>query len=301
MKYPKVSAITLNWNQKGHTVECVESLKRLDYPDYGIIVVDNASTDGSVPLLREMFPDITVIQNKKNLGYAEGFNTGIRHAFEKGADYFLILNNDTAIDKDALKELIKVAENDPMVGLVSGKVYFYDRPDVLQTVGKQEHPITIVGRHIGMYEADTGQYDDIKERSFVDDVFLLVRRDVFQKVGGYDSNFFLYYEETDWCARVRREGFKIIYTPAAKIWHKEHSSTGGAYNPIIDYYMARNRILFVRRNASTARFLIFLFTLIFIYTPITIALNIKRRKFRLIPAYMKGLWAGFLWLITPRM
>jgi len=298
MNHSKVFIIILNWNGKEDTVECIESVKRLNYPNYEIIVVDNASIDGSVSLFKRKFSDITIIENEKNLGYAEGFNIGIKYAFERDADYFLILNNDTIIDKSALSELVKVAESDPDIGFVSGKVYFYDEPNRLQTVGKKDHPISLVGFHIGRNEYDNGQYDYIKEYNFIDDVFLLVKKDVYQKVGGYDPNFFLYCEETDWCARVRRAGFKIIYSPKAKIWHKEHLSTGGGdFNTVVEYYSTRNMILFVKRNASLGRFFLYIFLLIFINSPITIARHIKHRRYNILFSYIKGLTSGICWLV----
>ncbi len=297
MNYPKVFAITLNWNGKEDTIECIESLKELNYPNYEMVVVDNDSADGSVSLFNRKFPGITVIENKKNLGYAKGFNTGIKYAFENNADYFLILNNDTIIDKSALKELVKISESDNEIGFVSGKVYSYDEPDRIHTAGKKDHPISLVGLDVGRGERDRGQYDEIKEYNYIDDVFLLVRREVYQKVGGYDHNFFLYCEETDWCARVRRAGFKIIYTPKAKIWHKEHLSTGGNYNPIIAYYNTRNKILFVRRNASLGRFFIYMFILAFAYSPMRIARHIKHGRFSIVVAYIRGIISGLLWLI----
>lgn len=117
------------------------------------------STKESVEALRNLFPDIVVLANSKNLGYAEGFNTGIRYAYEKGADYFFILNNDTVIDKNALSALVSVAQIDDKIGFVSGKVFWYDRRNTLQTVGKQSHPITLVGEHVGAGEEDNGMYD----------------------------------------------------------------------------------------------------------------------------------------------
>ena len=295
-KYPEVYVITLNWNGKNHTVECVESLKKLNYPNYNIIVVDNASSDGSVDEFKKRFTDITIIENERNLGYADGFNTGLKHAYKKGADYFLILNNDTVIDSNALEELVKIAENDSDIGFVSGKVYFYNRPNAIQTVGKKTHPVAIVMGHIGWGEEDKGQYDKIRECDFIDDVFLLVRREVFEKTQGYDSNFFLYGEETDWCARVRRAGFKIVYTPYAKIWHKGSMSTGGGMNPVHTYYLTRNRIVFVRRNGTSKQFLLYVLMLI-VQVPRMVPSYIKHGQLKVLVSHIRGLNSGLLWVL----
>lgn len=297
---PKVVILTLNWNGRDSTLECVASLKSLVYPNYEIVVVDNGSADGSVPAFRARFPDITIIENGRNLGYAQGFNTGLRFAAEHGADYFLILNNDTVMDKWALKELVRVAEADPQIGFVSGKVYFYDEPSLLQTVGRLDDPVFIVGGHLGYGELDQGQYDAVRECDFVDDVFLLVNSEILEKVGGYDPTFFLMYEETDWCARVRRAGYKIVYTPDAKVWHKGNRDHAGGMSPTHRFYLARNQIPFMRRNASPEQFRRFLLALLCSfkapYAPRQTWRFLKRRQFQLLSAYWRGIGSGLLWL-----
>jgi len=304
MEYPRVYAITLNWNGKDDTIECVESLKKVNYPNFQIIVVDNGSTDGSVAALRGKYSDIIIVENGRNLGYAEGFNTGMRYGLQQRADYFLILNNDTVIDPNAPGELVRVAERDPRIGFVSGKVYFYDEPNRLQTVGKNSHPVFIVGSHIGGKEIDVGQYDGIRERCFVDDVCLLVRRAVFEEVGGYDLTFFLMYEETDWCARVRRAGFKIIYAPDAKIWHKGNRDSNTGRSAIHQFYISRNQIPFTRRNTSPQNFRWFLVTLLFSYkwpcAPRQTWYFLKNRQLALLVAYWRGIVSGLLWLLRNR-
>ena len=301
---PKVFVIVLNWNGKDDTIECIESLKKVNYPNFQIVVVDNGSTDGSMSVLRAGYPDITIIENGRNLGYAEGFNTGLKYGYKNGADYFLIVNNDTVIDSQALLELVKVAEQDARIGFVSGKVYFYDEPSRLQTVGKNSHPVFIVGSEIGRGETDVGQYDEIRECCFVDDVFLLVRKQVFEDVGGYDPTFFLMYEETDWCARIRREGFKILYTPRAKIWHKGNRDVSSNRSTTHQFYLARNQIPFVRRNASPQHFRRFLVRLLFSYkwpcAPRRAWRLLKRGRFRLLVAYLRGIASGLLWLLWNR-
>lgn len=300
MESPKVSVITLNWNGKDDTVECVESLKRLDYSNFDIVVVDNGSTDKSVPALRAQYSDVTIIENGQNLGYAEGFNTGMRYAAQQQADYFLIVNNDTVIDPGALRALVSVAERDPQTGFVSGKVYFYSEPNRFQTVGKGSHPVLIVSGLLGHGELDEGQYNEVRECDFVDDVFLLVRKTVFEEVGGYDPTFFLMYEETDWCARVRRAGFKIMYTPDARIWHKGNLNETTGRSTIHQFYLARNQIPFVRRNASPQRFRRFLLALLFSpappYVPRQSWRFLKGGQFRLLMAYLRGIGSGLLWL-----
>ena len=296
---PKIIIITLNWNRKEDTIECVNSLLELDYPSYEIVIVDNGSTDGSAEVFRETFPEITIIENNKNLGYAFGMNKGIEYALEQNVKYVLILNNDTIIDKNALKELVKVAESDPQIGFVSGKVYYHSEPNKLQVVGKIFNPNIGVIQNVGGGEIDHGQYDEIREYKFLDDVFWLVRTEVFRKVGMYDTHFFLQFEETDLCARANKF-FKLVYTPHAKIWHKISQSAGGIGNPITTYYFARNRVVFMRKNVPSRKFLIFMFYFLTIQTPKTLAAYIIHKRFNRIVAHIKGVLSGVRWVMEKR-
>jgi len=293
---PRVAVITLNWNGRNDTIEWASSLGKLNYSNYSLVVVDNGSSDGSVAALREQYPELTVIENGRNLGYAEGFNVGLKYAYEQGADYILIMNNDTVAAPDCLTALVEMAETDPCIGFVSGKVYYYQEPNRLQTAGKLNHPILLVKELVGRNEIDTGQYDEVKEYDYLDDIYLLVRRRAYEETGGYDPSFFLYYEETDWCARVRRAGYKLVYTPEAKVWHKHGMSTGGEKSPTFVYYNARNQIVFMRRNTSSghfARYLGYLAT----SSPRRMLRWVKHRRFSLLSAYVRGVGSGILWLI----
>jgi len=294
---PKVVAITLNWNGRDMTLDCVASLHKLHYDNYEIVVVDNGSTDGSVEALRDRFPNITLVENGRNLGYSEGFNSGIEKSMGMGAEYILILNNDTVIAPDALTELVTVAQTDETIGFVSGKVYHFDHPNILQTAGKISHPRSLVGPHIGASEVDTGQYDETKDFEFLDDVFLLVRREVIQKVGGYAKEFFLYYEETDWCARVRQSGFRIVFAPKARIWHKGSMSTGGGTNSVNTFWNSRNRYLFMYRNGTTQQWYYFLFTNWFYVLPVSILAKLSKGKIEIIYSLLVGNFSGLVWVI----
>ncbi len=294
---PKVFVITLNWNGKDNTIECVASLLKLDYPDFEIVAVDNGSTDGSVPALRAAYPELTIIENGRNLGYAQGFNAGIKYAYDHGADYFLILNNDTIIDSGALTALVQAAQEDEKIGFVSGKVYWYSKPTVLQTAGRQNDPVALVGRHVGSGETDTGQYDQTRDYDFIDDVFLLVRRQVYETVGGYNAQFFLYYEETDWCSRVRRAGFRIVFAPRAKVWHKGIiGETGTPLSPERIFYLQRFEIPFMRRNATPEQWNAYMRYLI-LGLPRRMFGYAKHGRFAAMLAHAKGLGRGLfeLW------
>jgi len=250
MQRPKVFVITLNWNGKYLLDECLTSYLKNDYPNFEVVMIDNGSTDDSVKYVKNEFPEVIVLQNEKNLGYSGGFNVGLEYAFNnKNADYVLISNNDVKADKRVISELVKVAERDETIGFVTGKVYYYDHPNVLQTVGKKEHPIRWNGGDLGVREEDKGQYDEISERFFADDIFTLVRRKLYKEIGGYDTTYFLQCEEYDWQARAKKIGYRIVFTPFAKIWHKD-SMTIGKTSPKKAFYDARNPMLVVLKHKS---------------------------------------------------
>jgi GT2 family glycosyltransferase len=246
---PKVSLIMLTWNNYQDTKKCLESLRKITYPNCKIIVVDNGSTDKSGERLKKEFPQYRFIRNDSNLGFAEGNNVGIRHALKRGADYVLLLNNDTIVDPGFLEPLVEIAETDDQIGVAGPMNYFYDAPKVIQSIGaginlwKGSHSI------IGIREVDKGQYNEPMEVDYVSGAALLVKRRMIEDIGLLDPDYFLYSEEVDWCYRAAKAGYKIMAVPESKIWHKVSSSTGGTKSPLSAYYMTRNRILFMRKHA----------------------------------------------------
>ena len=252
---PKVAVVVLTYNHKDLLHDSLSTYLDNDYPNYEVVVIDNGSSDGTFDFVKESYPKASVIRTENNLGYSGGLNFGLHHAFnEIHADYALVSNNDVKADKNVINELIKVAQSDNKIGFVTGKVYYYDHPDILQTVGKYEDPIRWNGDHIGCQEKDTGHYDTISERIFIDDIFMLVSQKLYKEIGGYDTNFRFQSEEYDWQARAKKNGYIIMYTPFAKIWHKV-SMTIGKQSAFKAYYDARNPMLvqLLHRPASAFR------------------------------------------------
>jgi len=247
---PYVIVLILSYNGKYLLEEAVPSYLANDYSNFEVIVIDNGSTDGTKEYVEEKWPKVKVLRTEKNLAYSGGFNFGLNYAFkEKKADYVLITNNDVKADKKVISELVRVAETDEKIGFVTGKVYYYDMPNTLQTVGKKEDPIRWNGDHLGGKEKDTGQYDEISERLFVDDIFTLVCRKMYEEIGSYDETFRFQGEEFDWQARAKKTGYKIMYTPHAKIWHKE-SMTIGKRSAFKAFYDNRNPMLVILKHKS---------------------------------------------------
>lgn len=255
----KVAIIVLNWNNYEDTVKCIHSVQKITYPNYEIILVDNGSTNDSQKILEKEFPDLKLIQTGKNLGYSGGNNQGIRHALEHGADLVWILNPDTAVAADALEKMMQEV-NEPGVGVVAPKIYFYDSPNKVWFVGGNLNMRTGQVGHKHEGEVDDGQFDKEDKLEWATGASLLVKREVLKKIGLFDEKYFLFYEDVDLCVRARRAGFKVAFAPKAKIWH-EVGTTVGKNNPNNGYYRTRNRLYFVRKFNGLLWWLVF--TMIF--------------------------------------
>ena len=230
MKHSKVSIIILNWNGLGDTTECLESLKKVTYPNYEVIVVDNGSEGNDVQVLREKFADyIHLIQNDENLGCAKGFNVGIIYALENSRpDYIMIMNNDMVVAPDFLDELVRVAEDDEQIGIVGPKIYYYDyngRKDVIWSAGGRIRLWSVkISHSIGENDDDSPKYQNLTTVDWITGAALLLKSAVAKKAGLLDPWYFFGYVDQDYSLRVRRHGFRIVYVPAAKVWHKVGAS-----------------------------------------------------------------------------
>ncbi|MBA7489549.1 hypothetical protein ES702_00083 [subsurface metagenome] len=235
---PLVSVIILNWNGKQHLEECLLSLKRQTYKNFEVILVDNGSTDGSVNYIRYNFGDfVKLIENKDNLGFAEGNNVGIRNSSGK---YILLLNNDTKADPLWIEELVKVAESDEKIGMCASKVLSLDNPKTIDNVG---HLIYKDGlnRGRGRLEYDRGQYDHIEEVFLPSGCAALYRKKMLNEIGEFDKDFFAYGDDTDIGIRGRLAGWKCMYAPTAIVYHKYSGSTS-PYSLFKAFHAERNRL-----------------------------------------------------------
>lgn len=281
---PKVSIVVLNWNGGGDVIECLKSVRDIDYPDYEIIVVDNGSTDGSVAEIGQKFPDIKVIENSENLGFAEGNNVGIRAAT---GDYIMLLNQDTVAGKSMLKDLVQVMEADDNIGIVGPMILYYDEPDKIWCAGSKLH--FAYASHIGK-----GARKEFFTRScsvdYIAGCAMLVKKEVLNKIGLLASEYFLYFEDADFCLRARKAGYKCVYVPSPTVWHK---ATGEwITNPTQAYYYMRNAIVFAKRALSGLKEFIFIagqFFLMFPYNSLRLA---ARGKFGLTKHLFRGLRDG---------
>ena len=245
---PLVTVIILNLNSFDVTHDCLQSLRKIDYPNYEIIVVDNGSVDGSGTRLAEADPHVRLIRNERNLGFAAGCNPAIRDALARGADYVLLLNNDTVVAPDFLSQMIAVAETDPSIAVLNPKIYYFDEPDRFNYAGGEHKVWRLFPKQIAFREKDVGQCDEIREVSFLSGCAMLIRTSALRSIGLFDEIFFHFFEDISWSLRAIRAGYKGVYVPKAVIWHKEHYVTHRTQrNGFIDFYLARNQVIFARR------------------------------------------------------
>lgn len=251
---PKVDIVILNWNGRLDTLACLESVANISYPNFNVIVVDNGSTDDSVLAIRAAFPEVTLIETGANLGFSGGNNVGIQHALAHGADYVLLLNNDTVVDPGLLDAFVAAAKRFPDAGVFSAKIYFHAEPQRIWYAGARWNDLTARFDQVGEGELDNGQrFATACETEYACGCAFFVPAARLREIGLLDDNFFLYFEETDWCFRARKAGYPSIYVPEAKLWHKVSVSFGGEGSPLALYFQTRNRLLWARRHAPLRR------------------------------------------------
>jgi hypothetical protein len=291
---PLVFIVILNWNRKEDTLECLSSLKKIDYKNYKTVIVDNGSRDDSVKEIKKEFPHTYILKKKINIGFAGGCNVGIRYALKNKTDYVLLLNNDTVVDKRFLSEMMKAAESDEKIGIVCPKVYFYSKPKLLQYAGLKFDFNKGESVLIGYDKLDKGQFDKIQEADFCGGTCMLVKKEVFEKAGFFDKMYFLYFEDNDFGFRARKSGYKIIFCPKAKIWHKISASTGGQTNPTKEYYLARNNLIFMKKYSKKS--LLINFIPHYLINAALCSLSfIWNGRLDLFNARIKGVYDGLKW------
>ena len=291
---PKVSIVFLNWNAKKHTFALIESLKKMDYKNFDIIVSDNGSTDGIEKEFGEKYGKIaTLIENKRNLGEDEGLNVGIREALRRGSEYVLIMDNDMHVDKKFLSIMVGEIEKRPKVAVVGPKIYYADPDNMIWSAGCDYHFRGFRSRY--QKEVDIGQADKQEYLPAVDCV-MLMRADVLHKEGILNGEFFTMHEMTGWCLRVSKRGYKILYVPKAKVWHKVSTSLNMTPNKkeIITYYDVRNWLLCNKYNENVFYFMWILFLQSTAFFAIRSTKFIKEGQPKLMKTYWTAIWHALI-------
>lgn len=273
----KTAILILQWNHSSDTIECIRSVLKIQSPPFDLIIIDNGSRPDELGHVRNLFPDLCYVENGQNLGFAEGYNRGIAVAFARGAEYVLLLNNDTTVDPHLLTAFHNAATAHPDAGVFGAKIYFFDQPTDLWYAGADVHSDSLRCYHIGCGESDLEKrYESIRDTGYACGCALFVSKAVIETVGMMDPRFFLLWEEIDWCWRIRRGGYRCLFVPEAKVWHKISTSfEGGNRGPLWQYFYFRHRLLFVRKHLPIPKRFRFYITRLFpeIFHMLTIQLN----------------------------
>ncbi|HEY7214474.1 MAG TPA: glycosyltransferase family 2 protein [Thermoanaerobaculia bacterium] len=254
---PRVAAVVVNYNGKEVTLQAVASLRRMDYPSFDLVVLDNASTDGSPAALAQAYPDLRQLRLDVNRGSAAGYAAGFRWAFEHGYDYVLLLNNDIEVEPGMLTELIEVAESDSKIGAVGPKCYFHGDRGRLWSAGGILRFRESITRERGYGEIDRGQYDRDAEVDYVNGCAILIRRTAAEAAGMWDDVFYICVDDADFCTRLKRRGFRCLYAHRAVLYHMVAFTTGG-YSPGRNFQFGRSGAIYVRRYAKPWQWLSYL-------------------------------------------
>jgi GT2 family glycosyltransferase len=236
----RVDVVVLNWNGWQDTVACLASLQRQDYPNFNLLVVDNGSTDGSVFQINKAMPSVELLQTGANLGFGGGCNVGIQHALACGAEYVWLINSDATVDPGALSALVRVAENNPTLGSVGSVLFEADSVDQIQLWGGGSANLWLGRSHHRTCPAPL---------DFISGASVLLRRIALEEVGLFDqTNFFMYWEDTDLGFRLRKAGWQLAVAEDSRVWHKQSASLGKR-SPLLDEYFTRSGVRFLRRYA----------------------------------------------------
>ncbi len=301
LSLPHVTIVILNWNREADTLECLESLARISYPSFSVIVVDNGSTDGSPDAIEKWSRDnlaVTLIRNAENRGFVRGSNQGMHHALSKDADYVFLLNNDTVVEPDVLTLLVATAERSDDTGMAGPKIYKYGEERVFDSAGTRTISWLAQGFLLGHGEEDRGQFDSSTEMPYITGTALLVKRAVLEQAGLMDEDYFCYFDDFDWALKVREAGYRLLLEPKAVVHHKG-SRTAGFNSPFYMHHMMRSRILFARKHVPLPLFLFAFLPYLFLYRYLRpAAILVIRRRWVHLGALHRGIWEGFATPIT---
>lgn len=252
----KIFSVVVNYQRSKDTSECLQSLETAGFKQERIVLIDNNSGDDSAKILAKKFPCLNLIKSQKNLGFAQGNNEGIKLALKKGATQVLFLNNDAYVEKNFLKNISQALHLENKAAIIGPKIYFApgyeyhkkyspkDSGKVIWYAGASIDWQNVLGKHRGLDEVDRGQYDSCQKTEFVSGCCMLIKKEVFSKIGFFDPRYFLYLEDMDFCVRAKKAGFGLYYFPQAVVWHKNLGTGKNTSSALQDYYYTRNRLLF---------------------------------------------------------
>jgi GT2 family glycosyltransferase len=279
-----VSIITINYNNAKVTADLLISIQSLDRQGLEVIVVDNGSKQNPETFLTTWFPWIKFIRSERNLGFAGGNNLGIKHA---SGDYLFFINNDTEFKANIIPRLVSLLEVNPHIGILCPVIRYFDSPSAVQYAGyTQINQVTGRNHCITTVQPVSGY--GLVTTSYAHGAAMMIPKLVIQHVGLMPENYFLYYEELDWCESIKKAGYTIAVDPLSLFYHKE-SRTVGAISELKSYFMSRNRILFMRRNAILSARFLFWFYFILVATPVQVIKYLIRHQWKNVKAHFAGI------------
>ena len=288
MYTPKIVIIILNMNGKEVLNECLNSVQRLDYPNYTVIVVDNNSSDGSQAFVTDAFPGVHLIQNKVNEGVPEGQNIGIRAALQCGADYVFTINNDTVLDRNVLAELSDTLIKDTTIGAAGPIVYSMKKKATIDygCGNLRWNTGTVALPHVSEIDVKT----KIADVDYVSFFFADPR--VLESVGLFNKRYFAYWEDTDLCFRLKKAGYRVVCVSAARVWHKQ-SYTARRVSGFYEYYYTRNKFWFWKTHATQKQWISFLLSFFFFTFWLRSAvILLRKRDYKAFRSQCKGVFDG---------
>ena len=284
--HPELAIILVNWNRSDDTLNCLESISASAYRSFVVIVVDNGSTSEELLKLRQTKWNFVLLETGENLGYTGGNNRGIEHALQLGADYVLLLNNDTFIATDTLGNMMRAALADPKIGILTPKIFFHPDRHLIWSAGTSLDRRFMIGYLTGYKDSDRGQFDEPRDLEYASGCAMLIRNNVLRDVGLLCDDYFAVCEDIDYCFRAAKKGYRIRYEPSAAVWHIESASSGGHDGPQYVYYQLRNYFLLHARWAESSSQLMLSQAFLLLYA--------VKRAFLL---GMRGKWRSLLGIV----
>ena len=288
MKQTEIAIIIVNWNLKEKTADCLRSLQQIQTP-HQVIVVDNGSSDNSPKYLMQRFPYAVFLILPENVGFGVACNMAIRQALSDSCcEYIFLLNNDAIIHTHTLENLLHIAHQQPGVGILGPKIYHGQQNNVLWYAGARCRRAVLAAADTGRGEIDVGQFDTRQDVDFIFGAAMLIRRSVFDEIGFFDPQFFLYLEDMDFCLRAQKAGFRLLFVPSAIVWHYGSASTvkNVAFRK---HHQARSTVLFLWKHTSWL-LLPFVFIFWLTVTARTIVVELLWGNLKIIGSY----WSGFI-------
>lgn len=241
----KVGIVIVNYNGAKYQNEALKSLYASTFKDFVVVVVDSASTDNSIELLEKEYPQIVILRQNENVGVAKGNNIGIEYCLSINTEYVLLMNNDIEMDNRMLSTLVSKANENT---ITVPKIFYYSPNNMVWYGGGYFDWKKGKAPHVGIGEITEEKYNEEKYVEYSPTTCMLIHNSVFKRIGLIDEEYFMYYDDTDWCVRLLDAGIKILYVPSAVMWHKVSSASGGGASRVKLYYMHRNQLYFLDKH-----------------------------------------------------